>query len=60
MSLEGSTAEWEVKLYPLVHSSPLGILKEPEWEAVSSRTTTVMGWETVEAEECGSDSRNEV
>lgn len=50
MSLEGSTREWEVKLYAPVHSTPLGILKEQEWEAARSRTIIVMGWETVEAE----------
>lgn len=29
-SLEGSTREWEVKLYPSVHSTSLSVLKEQE------------------------------
>ena len=59
-SLEGSTREWGVKLYPTVHSTPPGILKEQEWEAARSRTTTVMDWETVETEASGSDRHSEV
>lgn len=38
----------------------LGILKEPEWKAVSSRIMAVMSWEPVEAEDCGSNSHDEV
>lgn len=45
---------------PQFHSTCLGILKELEWKAVSSRIMAVMSWEPVEAEDCGSNTHDEV